>query len=354
MKTNILLAVCGILFATACHPVAEFLSEEGTGSLVISVSSQDGLSTKSDTSPAGKDAYLHDVQVFIFRTDGSLYSLSSFPENVTTQSVEGVKAGYYQVVAVANGPDLSSVRTRSELEQKQITLSLNDPDKGFLMYGASEGNVVVSSGAASQTSVSIALKRHVGRVRLTTVRNNLPSDYGSLKVESVFLENALGNWTYQASGDPSGYVNLAGRKSGRSTSTNASDFIVTAGDAECAALTFRGTDRTVARGETPESFNLSFYTFPNKLSVNDDHFSGATAEAACARLVLLVSYGTGGERWYYPVTVPQLERNKSYDVSFVISGPGSSDPNQQVTNGNLSVEVSVKTWEEGSEFNGDF
>ena len=353
MKTNILLAVCGILCTIACHPVTEFVPADGTGSLVISVSPLEGLATKSDTNPAGKDAYLHDVQVFIFRTDGSLHSRVTFPENVTSQSVEGVKAGYYQVVAVANGPDLSSVKTRSELEQKQITLSLNDPEKGFLMYGASAGNVVVNSGTDSETAVAIELKRHVGRVRLTTVRNNLPSDFGSLKVESVFLENGLGSWTYQASGDPSGYINFAGRKTGKSTSSNAADFIAAAGDADCAALTFHSTDRSVARGETPESFNLSFYTFPNKLSADDDHF-GATSGAACTRLVLLVSYGTGGERWYYPVTVPQLERNKSYDVSFVISGPGSADPNQRVTNGNLSVEVSVKTWEEGTDFNGDF
>jgi hypothetical protein len=49
-----------------------------------------------------------------------------------------------------------------------------------------------------------------------------------------------------------------------------------------------------------------------------------------------------------------MERNTSYDVSFVISGPGSKDPNQQVSNGNLSVEVRVVAWREGASYPGDF
>jgi len=248
---------------------------------------------------------------------------------------------------------MTGIQTQSELEQQAIALSLNDQQVGFLMYGATENNVMVSGSNDSPATVTIDLTRHVSRVRLTTVQNNLPSDCGSLKVEGVFLENGLGSWTLLASAAPTVYVNYAGRKSGKNTSTSEADFITKASDAESAALTFQAVDRTVSRSETPESFNLPLYSFPNPLAMSDDHF-GATAESSCTRLVLRASYGSPSESWYYPVTIPSMERNTSYDVSFVISGPGSKDPNQQVSNGNLSVEVRVVAWREGASYSGDF
>lgn len=322
--------------------------------MLVSVSGNGLPAVKSNTEPAGKDAYLNDVQVFIFQLDGSLYRREVFPENVSSRSIDGVKAGYYTLVAVANGPDLSAVKTRNELEQQAIALSLNDPERGFLMYGAAGNNVTVSGNNDAPARVSIELRRFVSRVRLATVQNRLPADCGALKVESVFLTNGLSAWTILASSDPATYVNHAGRKAGKSSSTSENDFIVAASDAQCPALTFRALDRTVARGGNPETLGIPLYTFPNKLTANDDHFSGPTTEAACTRMVLLVSYGSNQERWYYPVTIPGMERNTSYDVSFIISGPGTKDPNQRVSNGNLDVEVSVCDWGNGSEFVGDF
>lgn len=354
MKQIILLAACGLFLAAACQPVAERDAAADTGTMLVSVSGNGLPATKSNTEPAGKDAYLHDVQVFIFLPDGALYRREVFPENVSSRSIDGVKAGYYNLVAVANGPDLSAVKTRTELEQQSAALSLNDPEKGFLMYGAAENSVTVSGGNDTPARVSIELRRFVSRVRLTTVQNKLPSDCGSLKVEGVFLSNCLSAWTILASADPTTYINHAGRKAGRSSSTSTSDFIVSAADAECPALTFRALDRTVARSDNPESIGIPLYTLPNKLTANDDHFAGPTSEAACTRMVLLVSYGNPSERWYYPVTIPSMERNTSYDVSFLISGPGTKDPNQRVSNGNLDVEVTIGEWGNGSEFVGDF
>jgi hypothetical protein len=354
MKQLLLLAACGWILAAACQPVADRDAAQETGSMLVSVSGIGLPATKSNTEPAGKDAYLHDVQVFIFQLDGSLYRRETFPENVSSRSIDGVKAGYYNLVAVANGPDLSAVKTRAELEQQAIALSLNDPERGFIMYGAAPGNVTVSSSSDTPARVSIELRRFVSRVRLTTVQNKLPSDCGSLKVEGVFLSNVLSAWTWLASADPTGYINHAGRKAGRSTSTSESDFIVGSADAECPALTFRTLDRTVARSENPETIGIPLYAFPNKLTANEDHFSGPTADAACTRMVLVVSYGSNAERWYYPVTIPSMERNTSYDVAFIISGPGTKDPNQRVSNGNLDVEVSIGDWGNGSEFLGDF
>jgi len=350
MKRILVWAACALFCVAACIPT-EMTSEADNGILVVSLSGAGDPLTKAGTAVMGNDAKLHHVEVFIFKTDGTLYRRDTLAENVTSRSLEGIKAGYYYLAAVANGPDLSSVQTRTNLEQAAITLSMNNPAQGFLMYGAPSGMVTVNSGAA--TSVSIPLTRHVSRVCLTTVENRLPSDYGTLRVECAFLENVVGDWNIAGSGNPSGYLNQAGRKAGKSTSTTAADMISTAADAECAALTFSTVGSTVARGTVSDTLNKALYTFPNRLAASNDHFAGTTGNV-CARLVLLVTYGSSGDRWYYPVTIPAMERNKSYDVSFVISGPGSSDPNQKVMNGSMNATVSVKKWVAGTSFSGDF
>ena len=353
MKRILLFAACACFCMTACQTSMDSASESETGSLLVSLTTAGSPAVKSVTDVVGKESYLKDVQVFIFKTDGSLYQREVFPENTAVQAISGVKSGYYKLAAVANAPALTSIQTQSELEQQAIALSLNDPQVGFLMYGATENTVMVSGSNDAPASVTIDLTRYVSRVRLTSVQNNLPSDCGSLKVEGVFLENGMGSWTLLASAAPTAYVNYAGRKTGKNTSTRDVDFITIAADAESAALTFQEIDKNVSRSETAESFNLPLYTFPNPLAMSDDHF-GATAESSCARLVLRASYGSPAESWYYPVTIPSMERNTSYDVSFVISGPGSKDPNQQVSNGNLSVEVRVIAWREGASYSGDF
>ncbi|MBR1537944.1 MAG: hypothetical protein IJ636_00385, partial [Bacteroidales bacterium] len=218
----------------------------------------------------------------------------------------------------------------------------------------SEGSVTVRSESDAPVRAVIAVRRFVGRVRLTSVKNSLPAVYGALKVDCVFLENALGTWTFGATDAPSDYVNYAGRKAGRNTSADESDFIKSAADAGCAALTFNSVNRSVAAA-SQESFSLPFYSLPNKVTAADDHFEGATSGDACTRLVVRASYGeNGAQQWYYPVTIPNLERNKSYDVSFIISGPGVKDPNQRVSSGNLDVVISVDPWVSGDEYEGRF
>ena len=352
MKKTLLFAACVCLCLTACQNNTDSLLESETGALRISLSTEGSPSTKSVTDIVGKEATIHDVQLFIFKADGTLYQRETFPENTTTCSVSGVKAGYYQLAALVNAPALTNVGTLSDLQEQTVRLSNNDPQVGFVMYGATE-NAVMVSGGNTPASATIELTRFVSRVRLTTVKNNLPSGCGTLTVETVLLENGLGTWTVSGSGSPTDAVNQAGRKKGKSTSTVETDFIAAAADAECASMTFQAPAKAVSRGDTPESINLPFYCFPNPTMVSDDN-TGPTNNLACARLVLKISYGSPAESWYYPVTIPGMARNTSYDVSFIISGPGSKDPNSPVTNGNLSVAIQVKAWGDGTSYTGDF
>lgn len=352
MKKTLLFAACVCLCLTACQNHVDSTLESETGALSISLSTDGSPSTKSLTDVMGKEATIHDVQLFIFKADGTLYQRETFPENTTTCSVSGVKAGYYQLAALVNAPALTNVGTLYDLQEHTVELSDNNPQVGFVMYGEAENTVMVSGGN-TPASTRIELTRFVSRVRLTTVKNNLPSSCGALTVETVLLENGMGTWSLRGSGAPMDFVNHAGRKRGKSTSNAEADFIAVAADAVCASMTFQAPATVVSRGSTSDSFNLPFYCFPNPATPSDDN-TGPTNDIACARLVLKISYGSPAESWYYPVSIPGMARNTSYDVSFVISGPGSKDPNSPVTNGNLAVEIQVKAWGDGTSYTGDF
>lgn len=352
MKRIIPFAAVCLMGLAACNSLTSPDTQPGEGSLSVAV--RGGTVTKADTAPAGNDAVINDVQLFLFSQDGSLYRKETMTGQETTRTFDRVKAGSYDIVALVNAPEMTAVNRKAELDEAEINLGLNDPEKGFLMAGQTASGVTVTGGSASPVQAEILVRRHVGRVRLTTVQNGIPAAYGTLKVDCAFLENGFGTWNYGGTGDPSGYVNYAGRKAGRNTSANAADYIVAAADADYASLTFRALARPVAQGET-ETFNVPFYSLPNKHTVATDNFNGATSGDACARLVVKATYGEGdGQSWYYPVTIENLERNKTYDVSFIIRGPGSPDPNLGVESGNLEVIITVEPWGDGGDFTGEF
>lgn len=345
MKNYLLIAAAGLCCLAACHSLEPAAGIPDEGSLILSVQGSDGPLTKADanTGPMGNEAAIDSIQTFLFSSDGSLYRRICLRNNQFTESLSRVKTGIYSIVAVANAPALTTITNRSELESTAINLGMNDTQHGFLMFGADTVEVIAGSSAVQST---VTVSRYVGRVRLVSVKNNLPAAYGSLSVDYAFLENAYGRWTYGAQGVPDTYVNLRGR-----TKSSETVLITESSLAEYPALTFKSLAQNVAAGATG-AVNAPFYTLPNRHAAGSDNFTATTSGEHCARLVVHVSYGNQG--WYYPVTIGNLERNKTYDVSFSISGPGVSDPDQPVTTGSLSVTVNVDTWKSGGVIEGEF
>lgn len=345
MKNFLLIMPAVLCCLAACHSLEPAAVNADEGSIIISVRGSDGPLTKADANvdPIDKESAIDSIQTFIFSSDGSLYRRICLKDNQFTESLNRVKTGIYSIVAVANAPALTAITTRSELENTAINLGMNDPQSGFLMFGADTVEVIAGNSAAQST---VTVSRYVGRVRLVSVKNNLPSAYGSMRVDYAFLANAYGCWNYGALGVPDTYVNLAGR-----TKSPDPVLITESAQAEYPALTFKALSQNVATGATGD-VGEPFYTLPNRHAAGADGFTATTSGEHCARLVVHVSYGSQG--WYYPVTIGNLERNKTYDVSFSISGPGVSDPDQQVTNGSLSVTIDVDTWKSGGVIEGEF
>ena len=53
--------------------------------------------------------------------------------------------------------------------------------------------------------------------------------------------------------------------------------------------------------------------------------------------------------YYYPIDLPQIAANHTYDVSeVIITRLGSTDPDKHVEVGTVSVTIKVKDWETGN------
>ena len=104
-----------------------------------------------------------------------------------------VKLGNKTVYAVANlsGAPLTAAGAclkAADLEAVAVDLADNSA-AGFVM--TAKGSVTVSAGTGASCSLNLA--RAVAKVSLGTVTNNLPSQYGALKVRHAFLCNVVGN-----------------------------------------------------------------------------------------------------------------------------------------------------------------
>lgn len=332
----------------------------GTGTLSVVVSDGSGVLTKaSDETSLTYEKALNNLQIFIFEGE-TLFRYEKVSSGLGTlpfsKTYTSLKAGAYDVFVVANLTDLGDVTTREALEQKAIHLSDCDRDagKGFVMAGSA--TAVVGNGAT--TTAPVPLTRFASRVRLVSVKNEVPAAYaqsGAVTVKGIFLINALGSWNLGGTGAASEWVNLGGRAAGKQASSNRNDYISVKGQVNPAAYqaqVFQEDASSIANGVEKSYTDCCLYSFPNAVTADHTGNTATTSDGALARLVVLAT--VNGADWWYPVTLFKdgkgLERNTSYDVRLILRATGSSDPNEPVGKGDLVAEVSVNDWVPGAEY----
>ena len=79
-----------------------------------------------------------------------------------------------------------------------------------------------------------------------------------------------------------------------------------------------------------------FNAYPNLNSADD--------QVADTRLV--VEATLDGRKYYYPVTMPKMESNKSYEISELkITRPGSDDPDKPIEIVDQDFKITVNPWD---------
>ena len=350
-KILLFLAAASLVGMAACNKPGSRSAEdasEAEGTIEFSILPEEGPApgTRAVTAYTTAQTYetkVNKVQIFVFDADGRV---AAYKNNGTSLSGSiNTTAGDKTVWAVINGPDLASVSTLAALKATAVDLSANSTTAttGFVMAGSGTCTVTGTGTVTCKFNVS----RLVSRIALVNVVNNLPSSYGSLKIERVFLCNVVGNQNIAGDAAPSTWYNKDGRAD--ESTRNASHIIDgSTYKASCESLTFKSVGQNLANGAThTPSTPYLFYAYPNNASAAPDGFSSTFSPK---RTVLTVAATISDQLYFYPVVLDDadLERNTAYTVGLTITGLGSDDPNKPVTKGSLTVTITVAGWETGA------
>ncbi len=310
-------ALCFMSVLASCQK--ESVSERGAGEKVRLEVSVPVAETKV-VSGANETA-IKNYQVFLFNDKDVLEAyVNCNDSDISLDCTLGQKT----VVVLANAPSINDVTTLSALMAKKSSLSDNAAD-AFVM----EGQVAITIETTKDVSVTVPVVRQVVKVELANVTTAFElAQYRnmSFKISSVYLINVAADKKYFSTEAPTLWLNQMGYIS-------SDDNLLIYDDMEDVAVTT----------STPYSTKNAFYTYPNP-TVNDAFSTTWTAR----HTRLVVETLLGSTKYYYPVTLPVLQQNKSYEVSLKITRPGSETPDAVVDKFAADFEVTVKDWETGA------
>ena len=313
---NALGAIVGVIFA-ACSEKAGL--EEAMSSDMVALEISVPIAHTKVTAAADETS-ISNYQVFVY--DASDHLEAYVNQNSSSISLE-CTVGTKTVVVLCNAPAIEEVTTLSDMMKLKSSLSDNEIGS-FVMSGRVSSVITTSS-----TGVTVPVSRLVSKVRLSKLETEFEiPQYQSMpfKVSSVYLINVPADKYYITTGSVTEWYNK--------TKYDSSD--------ENSLLFDNMGDLLVTSSASYDKKN-TFYCYPNPES--NDNFS-STWSPRHTRLV--VEALLGDTRYYYPVTLPEIESNKIYDVNLKITRPGSSLPDIEVDKFAVGFTVQVKDWEIGA------
>ena len=327
MKHQILILLGSVLLGTAvscsktgspadipAQKIRIVVDVEGSGAPGTRVTGVTSNSTSSE-------AKVNSLQIFVFngeQLDG--YGSSSGSLTATASCTAGTR----DIWAVVNAPALTSVSSKSQLLATVSNLAAEISN--FQMVG-SKSETLQKDG-----NVKITVDRLAARVVLKGIKNALTnsSQASSFKVLSVYLTNVAGDVDF---GHSSSYtVSKWYNRRGYQSANNLGSF------------TYDAVNKTIASGATDSEAHY-FYSMPN---ANAAAVGGPWTPRA-ARLVIKAEIA--GVVYDYPITLPALESNKSYEISLVtITRLGNPDDgNEPDSNDDIDEEKPVVGFDQGFE-----
>ena len=301
-------------------PIRLEVRVKGDGEALTKVT---GVTTNSEQT----EAKVNSLQVFVFNGDAlDGYGSSSGSKLATVSCTSGTR----DIYAVVNGPNLSSVTTKPAL--LSTVSSLANEISNFQMVGSTsetlehDGNVVIT------------VNRLAARVVIYGIQNAIENDAlaSDFTLQSVYLTNVTGDVNYGLSSgyEPSVWYNRRGYESGN----NLGDF------------TYDAVNASVAKGATNGTAHY-FYSMPNGYPGAVGLASGETRfTPRAARLVIRVSLA--GTLYDYPILLPALESNHSYEINLVkLTRAGNPDDGDHNPNDpdDIDEEKPVEGFEQGFE-----
>ena len=264
-----------------------------------------GAMTKATAVSADNEAKVNNLQVFVFRGDDlDAYASVDNAQELTLSCTAGDRVVY----ALVNAPDYSAVPGKAALLAKVSELSANSLTN-FEMVGSKSVTLPQSE------KVSIDVNRIASRVVLKKITRSFTSEALqalNFKVDAIYLINVAGNTSYDLSAAPAKWYNVAENKD------------------ELASLLYDAPASLITNGQSYSTAH-TFYAYPNDLATNT------------TRLVIETTLGE--TKYYYPINLPEMGANKSYEIEEVkITRPGSDNPDEPVSFADATFSINVIDW----------
>ena len=264
-----------------------------------------GAMTRATAVSADNEAKVNNLQVFVFRGDDlDAYASVDNAQELTLSCTAGDRVVY----ALVNAPDYSGVPGKAALLAKVSELSANSLSN-FEMVGSKSVTLPQSE------KVSIDVNRIASRVVLKKITRSFTSEALqalNFKVDAIYLINVAGNTSYDLSAAPAKWYNVAENKD------------------ELASLLYDAPASLITNGQSYSTAH-TFYAYPNDLATNT------------TRLVIETTLGE--TKYYYPINLPEMAANKSYEIEEVkITRPGSDNPDEPVSFADATFSINVIDW----------
>ena len=264
-----------------------------------------GNMTKATDVSSENEVKVNNLQVFVFRGDElDAYASVDDAKELTLSCTAGERVVY----ALVNAPNYAAVSSKAALLAKVSELSANSLSN-FEMVG----NKSVTLPQAS--TVAIDVNRIASRVVLKKITRNFSSaalQGLDFSVDAIYLVNVAGNTSYDLTAAPAQWYNVAEYKD------------------ELAALLHDAPGAELANGGS-HSVAHNFYAYPN--------------DKAEYTTRIVIETTLGGRTYYYPINLPEMASNKSYEIEeVVITRPGSDDPDVPVSFEDASFSINVVDW----------
>ncbi|MBO5562937.1 MAG: hypothetical protein J5939_04405 [Bacteroidales bacterium] len=301
------------------EPVRLVVAVEGAGATKTT-----GVTSNDSTT----EAKVNNLQVFVFNGE-NLDGYGSI-DNSRTITVS-CTAGRREIYAVVNAPSLTGVTSRSQLLGTVSGLAAEISN--FQMSGS------VTETLPQDKTITIPVDRLAARVVVKAVKNGLTAQALQaldFRLLSICLTNVAGD------------VDL-----GHSENYAVSKWYNRRGYQQANSLgnfNYDAVNERISSGGTYSTAHY-FYSMPNRF----DEASGGPWTPRRAKLVLKVQIG---EAIYdYPILLPVLESNKSYEIELVtLTRPGNKDNGREpdadddtdeediISAKDISFEISVNPW----------
>lgn len=326
MKKKILIIAALALTVCACQKENQCKSCNERKPVEVTVNINGTAMSKSTGNSDTNESKVNDLQILAFDADGQVESYRRVENGMSVTLL--ASSGEKTIWAVVNAPSLEEISSLGGLESAVTDLADNCMDS-FIMTGS------VTEELTDGAVVAITVRRIVARVSVAKITRAFPVtpeyEWKTLKLTGIYLLNVAGSVNYALEGEPASWYNKLQHN-----------------DEAVDTFLYDELDMILDDNASYETEH-AWYPYPNNVATSVKSLAEEEKGVwSPRRSVLCIEVEYDGTTGYYPIELPELQRNKTYIIEEVVitRAPGDK-PYDPIDTGSAIVTITVHDWELG-------